>query len=42
MMHYLLISGLTIPFLQAPPKEVDTDPSWREILGHLCRVTPYV
>ncbi len=33
---------LIYPVPQTPRKEVDTDPSWREILRRLRRITPYL
>ena len=43
-MRDFIASSLPIPFLQPAPKEkeVDTDPSWSEILRRLRRITPHL
>ena len=43
-MYCSIVSSLPIPFLQPAPKEkeIDTDPSWGEILRRLRRITPYL
>lgn len=43
-MHYFVAITSPIPLLQPAPKEkeVDTDPSWGEILRRLRRITPHL
>jgi hypothetical protein len=40
----LLSSGLFIPHLQSMPKEkeIDTDPTWSELLRRIGHITPYL